>query len=29
ALIALINAYNRANVLVQQPAGDYEPGMFG
>ncbi|MFI9806602.1 carboxymuconolactone decarboxylase family protein [Streptomyces sp. NPDC052301] len=29
ALIALINAYNRANVIVQQPAGDYVPGMFG
>ncbi|MEU3842986.1 carboxymuconolactone decarboxylase family protein [Streptomyces sp. NPDC028635] len=28
-LIALINAYNRANVLVRQPAGGYEPGMFG
>ncbi|MFF9210839.1 MULTISPECIES: carboxymuconolactone decarboxylase family protein [unclassified Streptomyces] len=27
--IALINAYNRANVIVRQPAGDYEPGMFG
>ncbi|MFJ8195401.1 carboxymuconolactone decarboxylase family protein [Streptomyces sp. NPDC096152] len=26
--IALINAYNRMNVIVQQPAGDYEPGMF-
>ncbi|NBE56776.1 carboxymuconolactone decarboxylase family protein [Streptomyces boluensis] len=29
ALIALINAYNRANVLVRQPAGEYRPGMFG
>ncbi|MER6977589.1 carboxymuconolactone decarboxylase family protein [Streptomyces carpinensis] len=29
SLIALINAYNRLNVIVQQPAGDYEPGMFG
>ncbi|AKJ12344.1 alkylhydroperoxidase [Streptomyces incarnatus] len=29
ALIALINAYNRVNVIVQQPAGDYQPGMFG
>ncbi|MFC4508393.1 MULTISPECIES: carboxymuconolactone decarboxylase family protein [Streptomyces] len=28
-LIALINAYNRVNVVVQQPAGDYKPGMFG
>ena len=26
--IALINAYNRANVIVQQPAGDYQPGQF-
>ncbi|MFF9090044.1 carboxymuconolactone decarboxylase family protein [Streptomyces sp. NPDC014991] len=29
ALIALINAYNRVNVIVQQPAGDYVPGMYG
>ena len=29
AQIALINAYNRVNVIVQQPAGDYQPGMFG
>ncbi|WP_412543225.1 carboxymuconolactone decarboxylase family protein [Longispora sp. K20-0274] len=28
ALIALINAYNRLNVLVQQPAGDYQPGQW-
>ncbi|MCZ4120925.1 carboxymuconolactone decarboxylase family protein [Streptomyces sp. H39-S7] len=28
-LIALINAYNRVNVLIQQPAGDYQPGQFG
>ena len=28
-LIALINAYNRLNVISQQPAGDYQPGMFG
>jgi AhpD family alkylhydroperoxidase len=28
-LIALINAFNRMNVIVQQPAGDYEPGQFG
>ncbi|MFD8500682.1 carboxymuconolactone decarboxylase family protein [Amycolatopsis sp. NPDC059657] len=28
-LIALINAYNRLNVIVQQPAGDYQVGMFG
>ncbi|MFF4401062.1 carboxymuconolactone decarboxylase family protein [Streptomyces sp. NPDC001480] len=29
SLIALINAYNRLNVIVQQPAGDYQPGQFG
>ena len=29
SLIALINAFNRANVIVQQPAGDYQPGQFG
>ena len=28
AVIAIINAFNRANVMVQQPAGFYEPGMF-
>ena len=28
-LIALINAFNRVNVIVQQPAGDYQPGQFG
>ncbi|MFG3547990.1 carboxymuconolactone decarboxylase family protein [Streptomyces sp. NPDC047725] len=28
-LIAVINTYNRLNVLTRQPAGDYEPGMFG
>jgi AhpD family alkylhydroperoxidase len=27
--IAVINAFNRANVIVRRPAGDYEPGMFG
>jgi alkylhydroperoxidase family enzyme len=27
--IALINAVNRVNVIVQQPAGDYQPGQFG
>ncbi|MEW2404553.1 carboxymuconolactone decarboxylase family protein [Streptomyces sp. NPDC046862] len=27
-LIAVINAYNRLNVIVQQPAGDYRPGQF-
>jgi hypothetical protein len=25
----LINAANRLNVIVQQPAGDYQPGQFG
>ncbi|MFE6332699.1 carboxymuconolactone decarboxylase family protein [Streptomyces sp. NPDC057806] len=29
AIIALINTYNRVNVILQQPAGDYEVGMFG
>jgi AhpD family alkylhydroperoxidase len=27
--IALINAFNRGNVIVQQPAGDYQPGQYG
>jgi AhpD family alkylhydroperoxidase len=27
--IALINAFNRGNVIVQQPAGGYQPGQFG
>ncbi len=29
SLIALINTYNRVNVIVQRPAGDYQPGQFG
>ena len=29
AVIAVINAYNRLNVIVRQPAGDYQPGQFG
>ncbi|MCO4698229.1 carboxymuconolactone decarboxylase family protein [Streptomyces sp. RO-S4] len=29
SLIAIINAYNRVNVINQQPAGDYRPGQFG
>jgi AhpD family alkylhydroperoxidase len=29
SLIALINAYNRMNVIIQQPAGDYQPGQLG
>lgn len=28
AVIAVINAYNRLNVMVRQPAGDYQPGQF-
>jgi len=28
ALLALINAYNRMNVMVRMPAGDYVPGQF-
>ncbi|GAA4596575.1 carboxymuconolactone decarboxylase family protein [Planotetraspora phitsanulokensis] len=28
SLIAIINAYNRVNVITQQPAGDYQPGQF-
>ncbi|UUU32416.1 carboxymuconolactone decarboxylase family protein [Streptomyces sp. CA-210063] len=28
-LIALINTFNRLNVIVRQPAGDYQVGMFG
>ncbi|MDH6223459.1 carboxymuconolactone decarboxylase family protein [Streptomyces sp. MJP52] len=27
-LIALINAYNRLNVMLRMPAGDYRPGQF-
>ncbi|GHH94246.1 carboxymuconolactone decarboxylase family protein [Streptomyces capillispiralis] len=29
SLIAVINAYNRINVINRQPAGDYQPGQFG
>ncbi|MFJ9910670.1 carboxymuconolactone decarboxylase family protein [Actinacidiphila glaucinigra] len=29
SLIAVINAYNRINVINQQPAGGYQLGMFG
>jgi AhpD family alkylhydroperoxidase len=29
ALIAVINTYNRINVLVRMPAGSYQPGQFG
>jgi AhpD family alkylhydroperoxidase len=28
-LIALINTYNRMNVISAQPAGDYQPGQWG
>jgi len=28
AVIALINTYNRLNVIVRMPAGDYQPGQF-
>ena len=28
-LIALINTYNRLNVIIRQPAGDYRPGQWG
>ncbi|MEE1800972.1 carboxymuconolactone decarboxylase family protein [Streptomyces sp. JV176] len=27
--IAIINAFNRLNVITQQPAGDYQPGQHG
>ncbi|MEV5240961.1 carboxymuconolactone decarboxylase family protein [Streptomyces cinnamoneus] len=29
SLIALINAFNRMNVMLQMPAGDYRPGQLG
>jgi hypothetical protein len=29
SLIAVINAYNRVNVIARQPAGDYQPGQWG
>ncbi len=28
SVVALINAFNRLNVMVKQPAGDYRPGQF-
>jgi hypothetical protein len=28
-VIALINAFNRGTVIIQQPAGDYQPGRLG
>jgi alkylhydroperoxidase family enzyme len=27
--IGLINAFNRLNVILKRPAGDYQPGQFG
>jgi AhpD family alkylhydroperoxidase len=27
--IAIINTWNRMNVITQQPAGDYQPGQWG
>ena len=29
ALIGIINAFNGINVIIRQPAGDYQPGQFG
>jgi alkylhydroperoxidase family enzyme len=29
SLIALINTYDRINVITQQPAGDHQPGQWG
>ncbi|TCO58265.1 carboxymuconolactone decarboxylase family protein [Actinocrispum wychmicini] len=29
SVVALINAFNRLNVIARTPAGDYQPGMFG
>jgi alkylhydroperoxidase family enzyme len=26
--IAVIDAFNRVNVMIRQPAGDYQPGQF-
>ncbi|MER5311109.1 carboxymuconolactone decarboxylase family protein [Streptomyces sp. NPDC002773] len=28
AAIAIINAFNRGNVMIQMPGGDYKPGQF-
>lgn len=28
-LIAIINAYNRLNIILQRPGGDYQPGQWG
>ena len=29
SLIAVINSWNRLNVITQQPGGDYQPGQWG
>jgi AhpD family alkylhydroperoxidase len=29
SLIALINTYNRINVILRQPGGEYQPGQWG
>ncbi|MEU9295306.1 carboxymuconolactone decarboxylase family protein [Streptomyces sp. NPDC048266] len=29
AAIAVINAFNRGNTMIQMPGGDYQPGQFG
>ncbi|MFC0598888.1 carboxymuconolactone decarboxylase family protein [Streptomyces palmae] len=29
SLIAVMNTWNRLNVITQQPAGDYRPGQWG
>ena len=29
SLIALINTYNRLNVIFRQPGGSYTPGQWG
>jgi alkylhydroperoxidase family enzyme len=28
SLIAVINTFNRMNVIIRQPAGDYQPGQW-
>lgn len=29
SLIAIINTYNRFNVIIRRPGGDYKPGQWG
>ncbi|TGB10307.1 carboxymuconolactone decarboxylase family protein [Streptomyces sp. MZ04] len=29
SIIAIINAFNRLNVITEQPGGDYQPAQFG